>query len=100
MDAFRKKYKELSYMQDISHTISTGNKKIDKAIVNGVSAGVNAFVKDPRLKAGLNVGLKIGKKIYPHIEDAGAFAAWVNTAYKESRKNSWILNVVIYTIAW
>ena len=85
---FRKKYKELSYMQDISHTISTGNKKVDKAIVGAVSIRVNSFVKDPRLKAGLNAGLKIAKKIYPYVEDAGAFVARVNTAYKESRKNS------------
>lgn len=86
IDKFRKKYKELSYMQDISHTISTGNKRVDKAIVNLATKGVNTYVKDPRLKAGLNVGLKIAQKTYPYIEDAGAFVARVNMAYKESKK--------------
>ena len=73
-------------MQDISHTISTGNKSVDKAIVKTVKAGVNMFVKNPVLKAGLNTGLKIGEKVYPYVEDAGAFVARVSTAYKETRR--------------
>ena len=34
-----KKFKELKYMTDISHTVSTGNKKADKAIAK-VGAGI------------------------------------------------------------
>ena len=83
---FRKKYNDLAYMQDISHTISTGNKSVDKAIVKAVNVGVNTFVKNPALKTGLKTGLKIGEKVYPYIEDAGAFTDRVSTAYKESRK--------------
>lgn len=55
-------------MTDIPHTISTGNKKIDKAIAMFGSKIVGTVVKDPKAK----LALKTAEKLYPYLEKGGA----------------------------
>ena len=80
---FVNKFNELNYMKDIPHTISTGNKIVDKGIAKIGSTMLNLVIKDPRLK----MIAKAGEKMYPYIEDAGARLAQIKAAYSEICKN-------------
>ena len=80
---FVNKFNELNYMKDIPHTISTGNKIVDKGIAKIGSTMLNLVIKDPRLK----MIAKAGEKTYPYIEDAGARLAQIKAAYSEICKN-------------
>lgn len=74
-----KKFKELKPMTDISHTISTGNRKIDKTIAKLGGATLNLCVQDPRAKAFINMA----GKVYPYVEDAAANIARAQMSYQE-----------------
>ncbi len=76
------KFKKLEYMSNISHSISTGNKMIDKQISKYATKAINSMVKGPRLKAVIN----ISGKMYPYTEKTGANIARAITAYKENCK--------------
>lgn len=78
--AYINKFNELKYMTDIPHTISTGNKSIDKAIAKTGTKIIGIVVKDPRAK----LALKIGEKAYPYIEKGAANIARARVAYKET----------------
>lgn len=67
-------------MTVIPHTISTGNKKIDKAIAMFGSKIVGTVVKDPKAK----LALKTAEKLYPYLEKGGANIARAQAAYKET----------------
>lgn len=82
LNKFMDKYNELAYMQDIPHTISTGNKKVDKLIAKVTRKVSDVAIKNPKLK----IGMKIAEKSYPYVEDSAAWVARVKTAYKESKK--------------
>lgn len=73
------KFNELKYMTDIPHTISTGNKFIDKTIARYGAKIVNSAVKSPKGK----IAVKVGKKAYPYIEKGGTNIARINAAYNE-----------------
>lgn len=73
------KFNELKYMTDIPHTISTGNKLIDKTIAKYGAKIVSVGVKSPKGK----IAVKIGEKAYPYIEKGGANIARAKAAYKE-----------------
>ncbi len=77
-----KKFKELKYMTDIPHTISTGNKVIDKVIAKYGAKAARVVVKSPIGK----IAVKIGEKAYPYIEEGGANIARANAAYTQSCK--------------
>lgn len=77
-----KKFKELKYMTDIPHTISTGNKSADKIIGKYGSAVVGLAVKNPVLK----LGVKGAGKVYPYVEDTFANLARAKMAYEEACK--------------
>lgn len=76
---FISKFNELKYMTDIPHTISTGNKIIDKNIAKYGAKIVNGIVKSPKGK----LAVKAGEKAYPYIENGGANIARAKAAYNE-----------------
>lgn len=77
-----KKFNDLKYMTDISHTVSTGNKKFDKTIAK-VGAGIlSKVVKSPQGKAIL-YGAKIA---YPYVETGFANIARAKVTYNETCK--------------
>lgn len=80
---FSRKFSELDYMTDIDHTISTGNKYIDKAIVKGGAAVLNYVAKTPQTKAAVKLVEKIAEKTYPYVENGSANLARAKTAYSE-----------------
>lgn len=67
-------------MTVIPHTISTGNKKIDKAIAMFGSKIVGTVVKDPKAK----LALKTAEKLYPYLEKGGANITRAQAAFKET----------------
>ncbi len=75
-----KKFNELKYMTDIPHTISTGNKFIDKNIAKYGAKAARVVIKNPIAKG----AVKIGEKAYPYIEKGGANIARAKAAYTES----------------
>ncbi len=77
-----KKFNELKYMTDISHTISTGNKVVDKAIAKYGAKVSRVVVKNPIAK----LAVKKSEKAYPYIEKGGANIARAKVAYKEACK--------------
>lgn len=76
------KFKQLEYMTDIPHKISTGNKVADKYIANYATKVINLMVRDPRLKA----AVRATGKVYPYIETGGANIARAVATYKETCK--------------
>lgn len=77
-----KKFNDLKYMTDISHTVSTGNKKFDKTIAK-VGAGIlGKAIKSPQGKAIL-YGAKIA---YPYVETGSANIARAKVTYDETCK--------------
>ncbi len=66
-------------MTDIPHTISTGNKFIDKNIARYGRNIMEKFIKDPRAK----MFVKIAEKAYPYIENGAANLARAKAAYEE-----------------
>ena len=84
MSKFVNKFKELEYMTDIPHTISTGNKIIDQAIAKYGAKFANKIIKTPRGK----IAVEYSKKAYPYIEKGGANIARARVAYKEVCKKN------------
>lgn len=76
---FINKFNELQYMTDIPHSISTGNKFIDKTVAKYGAKIVSVAVKSPKGK----IAVKVGEKAYPYIEKGGANIARAKTAYNE-----------------
>ena len=76
---FINKFNDLEYMTDIPHTISTGNKFIDKNIAKYGRKIMEKLIKDPRAK----MFVKISEKAYPYIENGAANLARAKAAYEE-----------------
>lgn len=76
---FINKFNGLKYMTDIPHTISTGNKFIDKNIAKYGAKIVSGLAKSPKEK----LALKVAEKAYPYIEKGGANIARARAAYNE-----------------
>ena len=74
------KFKQLGYVTNISHTVSTGNKTADKYIAKTASKVINTVVKDPRLKS----VIKASKTVYLYVEKGGANIARGIAAYREN----------------
>lgn len=74
-----KKFNELKYMTEISHTISTGNKFIDKNIAKYGSKIIGTAVNTPKGK----LAIKVTEKVYPYVEKGGANIARARAAYNE-----------------
>lgn len=79
-NGFIDNFNRLEYMTDIDHTISTGNKYIDKAIGNYGSKVVGMSVKNSAAK----LIVKTAGKVYPYIEKASANVARAKAAYDET----------------
>lgn len=76
-----KKFNDLKYMTDISHTVSTGNKKFDKTIAK-VGAGIlGKAIKSPQGKA-----ILYGAKTDPYVETGSANIARAKVTYDETCK--------------
>jgi len=77
-----KKFNELKYMTDIPHTISTGNKFIDKSIAKYGAKAAELAIKSPAGK----IIAKAAEKAYPYVEKGAANIARAKVAYTESCK--------------
>lgn len=77
--SFINKFNELKYMTDIPHTVSTGNKFVDKNIAKYGAKVISGLVKSPKGK----IAVKVGEKAYPYIEKGGANIARAKAAYNE-----------------
>lgn len=80
---FARKFNELKYMTDIDHTVSTGNKFVDKVIVKGGATALNYVARTPQTKAAVKLSEKIAEKAYPYVENGSANLARAKTAYSE-----------------
>lgn len=79
-NSFVNNFKKLEYMTDIDHTISTGNKYVDRAIGTYGSKVIGVGVRNPAAK----LILKATGKIYPYVEKASANVARAKAAYDET----------------
>ena len=77
---FTNKFNELKYMTDIPHSISTGNKFVDKKIAKYGAQILGTLIKDPKIR----FVVKAAEKIYPYAEEGGANIARVKAAYDET----------------
>lgn len=77
---FTNKFKELKYMTDIPHTVSTGNKFIDKSIARYGAKIANLAIRSP---SGRMI-VKAAEKAYPYVEKGAANIARTKAAYTES----------------
>lgn len=75
-------FKDLKYMTNIKHSISTGNKMADKAIAEFGGKILDIVTYDPKVK----VGVKIAKAVYPHVEKGGANVARGVVTYNKTCK--------------
>ena len=80
---FIDKFNELEYMTDIPHSISTGNKFIDKNIAKYGAKALGVLAKSPQAK----FVVKAAKKAYPYIETGGANIARAVAAYRDRNKS-------------
>lgn len=78
--AVSKKFKELKYMTNIPHTISTGNKTVDKMIGRCGAKAANIIVKSPKGK----LAVRGAQFIYPYVENVAANLARAKVAYDET----------------
>jgi len=76
------KFRQLGYMTDIPHTVSTGNKVADKYIAKYASKALGAVAKAPTAK----VIIKGSKFAYPYVEKGGANIARGIATYNETCK--------------
>ena len=67
-------------MTDIDHTISTGNKFVDKTVGTYGSKIIGMGVKNPAAK----LIVKAAGKVYPYVEKASANVARAKAAYGET----------------
>ena len=74
------KFRQLGYMTDIPHTVSTGNKMADKYIARYASKALGAVARTPATK----VIAKGTKFVYPYIETGGANIARGVATYNET----------------
>lgn len=79
-NSFIDNFQRLKYMTDIDHTISTGNKYVDKAIGNYGSKVISVGVKNPAAK----LIVKTAAKAYPYVEKVSANIARAKVAYDET----------------
>ena len=56
INKFINKFNELKYMTDIPHTVSTGNKFVDKNIAKYGAKVISGLVKSPKGKIAVKVG--------------------------------------------
>ena len=61
--SFINKFNELKYMTYIPHTVSTGNKFVDKNIAKYGAKVISGLVKYPKGK----IAVKVGEKAYPFL---------------------------------
>ena len=80
---FIDKFNELEYMKDIPHSISTGNKFIDKNIAKYGAKALGVLAKSPQAK----FVVKAAEKAYPYIETGGANIARAVAAYRDRNKS-------------
>ena len=80
---FIDKFNELEYMTDIPHSISTGNKFIDKNIAKYGAKALGVLAKSPQAK----FVVKAAEKAYPYIETGGANLARAVAAYRDRNKS-------------
>ena len=80
---FIDKFNELEYMTDIPHSISTGNKFIDKNIAKYGAKALGVLAKSPQAK----FVVKAAEKAYPYIETGGANIARAVAAYRDRNKS-------------
>ena len=80
---FIDKFNELEYMTDIPHSISTGNKFIDKNIAKYGAKALGVIAKSPKAR----FVVKVAEKVYPYIEKGGANVARAVVAYKDRNKS-------------
>ena len=79
-NSFIDNFRRLDYMTDIDHTISTGNKFVDKTVGTYGSKIIGMGVKNPAAK----LIVKAAGKVYPYVEKASANIARAKAAYDET----------------